>query len=163
MQQTTLRVAADRPKTLGRPGTAMKRSVHDNFVLGYSVNCEAKTLVVQTEYRDQGEPFERTDVRFEGVLGYLLQDSLGGILFDIEQVDFDEVYEAHADLFTAGANYGWPFQQCSSDPRGYVKAASAATFRIQSSIGFDGFVVCKSMAIEAAQLDDAADDAAHRS
>jgi len=141
----------------------MMRSVHDNFVLGYSVNCETKTLVVQTEYRDQGEPFERTDICFDGLLGYLLQDSLGGVLLDIEQVDFEEVHHAHADLFAAGARYGWPFQQCSSDPRDYVKAAGAATFSIQSSIGFDGFVVCKSMTIEAAQLDDAAGEAPPRS
>lgn len=137
------------------------RSVHDNYVLGYSVDSEARTVVVRTEYRDRG-PFERTDVHFEGVLGYLLQDSLGGILFDIEAVEFESVYREHAALFEAGANYGWPFQRCRSDPGDYVRAAGASTFRIQSSIGFDGFVVCQSMRFEAVQMDAAADGASRR-
>jgi len=62
----------------------MDRSIHDNFVTGYSVDCALRTITIHTEYRDQGEPFERTDVRFEGVVGYLFRDNLRGILFDIE-------------------------------------------------------------------------------
>ena len=47
---------------------------------------EEKSITLHTEYRDQGTPYERTDVFFEGVQGYLFLDSLGGILFDIEEV-----------------------------------------------------------------------------
>jgi hypothetical protein len=81
----------------------MTRSIHDNLVLGYAVDVERRTIVLHTEFRDRGEPFERTDVRFEGVLGYHFRDSLGGILFDIERVDFAELVARHADLFQAGA------------------------------------------------------------
>ena len=135
----------------------MTRSIHDNHVLGYSVDVESRTIVLHTEFRDQGEPFERTDVRFDGVLGYWFRDSLGGILFGIEQVDFARVAEDYAEMFKAGASYGWPFQSCDGDPVAFVRSAGATAFQIDSSIGFDGFVVCKTMTVEAAQQDHAAD------
>ncbi len=130
----------------------MTRSIHDNQVLGYSVSAESRTIVVHTEFRDGGEPpFERTDVRFDGVLGYYFQDNLSGILFGIEQVEFAQVVKDHADLFQIGAPYWWPFQTCDGDPVDFVRSAGAIAFQIHSSIGFNGFVVCKSMMFEAAQ------------
>ncbi len=129
----------------------MKRSVHDNFVLGYSVDAEAASILLRTEYRDQGEPFEKTNVRFDGVIGYKFRDNLGSILFDIEEDSFDRILEEHAGDFAWGTRYGWPWLSASADedPAEFVRANGATVFRIQSSIGFDGFVISKTMSIEA--------------
>ena len=134
----------------------MANSIHDNHVLGYSVDAEFRTIVLHTEFRDRGEPFERTDVRFDGVLGYWFQDSLDGILFGIEQVDFARVAADYAAMFQAGAPYGWPFGVCAGEPEAFVRSAGATAFQINCSIGFDGFVVCKTMTVEAAQQGHAA-------
>jgi hypothetical protein len=138
-----------RPANLGRHEQAMTQSIHDNDVLGYSVDIEAKTIVLHTEFRGRGQPFERTDVRFDGVLGYHFRDSLGGILSGIEQVDIAHIVAHYAKLFEAGARHAWPFQSCTGDPADYVRSAGASAFEVKSAIGFDGFVACKAMTIEA--------------
>jgi hypothetical protein len=128
----------------------MTRSIHDNNVLGYTVDIDAKCIVLRTEYRDCGPPFERTDVRFEGVLGYHFFDSLGGILLGIEPVDVAQVVLENAELFRSQEKHAWPMQGCSGDPVEYARRAGATAYLIRSSIGFGGFVICKSMRIEAA-------------
>jgi len=127
----------------------MTRSIHDNNVLGYSVDVAAKRLVVRTEFRHPDLPYERTDVRFEGVLGYLVHDSLGGILVDVYEVEFEQVLARYADDFEWGAVHAWPFQACDGDPAAFVARAGAKSFLIASSIGFDGFVVCEAMFVDA--------------
>lgn len=132
----------------------MTRSIHDNLVLGHSVDVAAKRLIVRTEYHHPELPDERTDVRFEGVLGYLLHDGLGGVLFDIYEVAFEEVLARYADDFERGAPFGWPFQRCDGDPTTFVEQAGARSFLIQSSIGFDGFVICEAMSLDAVGTDE---------
>ena len=128
------------------------RSVHDNFVLGYSVDCEKRTIVLRTAYRDQGEPFERTEVRFEGVVGYMLRDALDGVLFDIEEDSIERVLEEHAADFAWGARYGWPWPLAGNlDPRQHVASKGARVFRVQGQSCFDGFVIAQTMTIEAAE------------
>ncbi len=143
--------------------TAMTRSVHDNFVLSYTVDCEDRSLTLRTEYRDQGEPYERTDVRFEGVLGYMLRDGLGAILFDIEEDSMARVLKEHARDFEWGARYGWPWAEAGGvDPREYVKSKGGKVFRIQGQSCFDGFVIARSMTVDAVEHADATVDAARR-
>ncbi len=127
----------------------MTRSIHDNFVLGYEVDAERRSIIVHTEHRYGEEPFERTDVHFDDVLGYLFLDSLGGILFDIVEASIDSIVEAHAANFEWGTRYGWPWIPSGDmDPATFVASHDATTFRVESSIGFEGFVVAKSMRLE---------------
>ncbi len=134
----------------------MTRSLHDNFVLGYSVDAEAASIVIRTEYRDQGAPFERTNARFEGVVVYLFRDNLGGILFDITEESMEYILRDYAGDFEWGTRYGWPWVQAGAgDPHGHVTSLGAKAFRVQSSIGFDGFIVAKSFVVEAADQADA--------
>ncbi|MEH0021650.1 MAG: hypothetical protein V6Z89_18485 [Desulfobacter sp.] len=79
-------------------------SVHDNFVTGYSVQTEEKIIKLHTEYRDEGEPYEKTDVVFEGVEGYLFLDSLGSILFGIDEVDISFIIEHYQNEFKRGGS-----------------------------------------------------------
>lgn len=84
------------------------------------------------------------------MLGYLILDSLGGILLDIVEVDFEAVYRERATWFEAMAKHAWPFQgEGSEDPVAFVARTGAATYEILSSIGFHGFVVCTSMHLAA--------------
>ena len=138
----------------------MPRSIHDNYVLGYSVDIEARSIVIRTEKRDGGQAVERTDVRFHGVLGYHIRDSLGGILTGIYSCELESLARDYSFsiLFEEWDKWAWPFQGCEGDPIAYAKAAGATAFHVESAIGFDGFVVCRSMAIEAAQPDDASDE-----
>ncbi|MCB9886049.1 MAG: hypothetical protein H6838_11175 [Planctomycetes bacterium] len=138
----------------------MPRSIHDNYVLGYSVNHPGRSIVVRTEKRQSGQPLERTDIRFEGVLGYHFRDSLGGILTDVYPCDLESLMRdsSFSLLFKGWADWAWPFQGCDGDPVAHARAAGAIAYCVDSAIGFDGFVVCQSMTIEAAQHGAAADD-----
>ena len=147
----------DKLRLNARPMTTMTRSVHDNFVLSYTVDCEGCSITLHTEYRDRGEPFEKTDVRFERVIGYLVRDGLGGILFDIEEDSIDRILEEHSADFTWGAKYGWPWSDAGGlAPRDYLKANGGKVFRIQGQNCFDGFVIARNMVVEAVEHADAA-------
>jgi hypothetical protein len=126
----------------------MERSIHDNFILGYSVDCQERVITICTEYRERGEPFEQTHIRFEGVLGYLLRDGLEGVLFEIEEDSIDRILFDHAADFTWGDKYGWPWANATSgNLREVIEARAAKVFRIQGQTCFDGFVIASSMTL----------------
>lgn len=126
----------------------MTRSIHDNHVLGYEVDAREKSIVIRTEFRDKGEPFERTDVRFEGVVEYLFQDNLDGILFGIEEGSLEDLmaspYRANLE---SGERSDWPWNEKLEE----IRSLGVRVFFIESSFGFDGFVVSRSMVIEAVE------------
>lgn len=130
---------------------SVSRSIGDNGVLGYSVDVAARTIVIRTEYRDGQGLHELTDVHFDGVLGYSIRDSLGGILLDICPIAIEPFLAKYAEQLREGAPYGWPFQGSTRDLLSWLQARGAVAFEISSSIGFDGFVVCKAMRIETVQ------------
>jgi hypothetical protein len=108
------------------------RSIHDNHVLGYSVDAKRRSIVLHTEFRFGSAPFERTDVKFEGVLGYHFQDSLGGILFDVGGSTSRSSSRATLICFarerrTAGRSCPAPtIPLPSSSPRGRARSGSTA-------------------------------------
>ena len=134
----------------------MPRSIHDNFVLRYSVDAERATIKISTEFRDQGQPYERTDVHFEGVIAYSLRDGLDGCLFDIEEDTLDRILEEHADEFRWGLRYGWPgsWNKGPEAVRKHVATSGAHVWRIQGQNVFDGFVIARRMSLHAAEQAD---------
>lgn len=108
---------------------------------------EEKTIILHTEFRDRGEPFENTDVLFEGVEGYLFLDSSGSILFDIDEIEIDFILQQYRNEFKWGERYSWPspWNNNSDGVRAFVKKNDLKIYQVHSSIGFDGFVISKSM------------------
>jgi len=132
----------------------MTLSVHDNTVLGFTVDAVNARIVIRTEYRDGGALHEATNVRFEGVIGYVIRgDGLRGILFDIEEADIERVMAEHGMDFVWGERYGWPSWPAGDvpkDPRERIRALNLKVFRIQSVTVFDGFVIAREMVFERA-------------
>ena len=86
------------------------------------------------------------------MVGYLFRDNLGGILFDITEEPFEYILRDHEAEFAMLSPYGWPWAEMStSKPQAYVNATGSKAFCVQSTIGFDGFVIAKSLVIEAAE------------
>jgi len=123
------------------------RDIHDNFVLGYTVDSEAKTIRIRTEFRDRGKPFEKTDVLFEGVEAYRIIDGLIGILFDIEETSTNHILDEYRSEFEWGIRYGWPgmWNNGRESVVEYIQANGLKVFWIHSSTTFDGFVIARSM------------------
>ena len=65
----------------------MPPSIHDNLLVSYEVQCEARTITLRTEYREANRPTEFTNVIFQGVQGYRFEnDAFGNIIFGVETV-----------------------------------------------------------------------------
>lgn len=56
----------------------MAMCIHDNLLIPCEVDCEARTIILHTEYRLEDEPREFTDVVFKGVEGYRFQNRARG-------------------------------------------------------------------------------------
>lgn len=116
-----------------------ERSVHDNHLFGIEFDEDQHRVVLRTrfEYR---QPFERTDVVFEGVIAYSFSGGAFTILFDVEEVALADFLLNHKEQLSYGEKYG----QWSIDASVKVGGCSAKAFEISSSIGMGGWVIAAS-------------------
>ena len=120
------------------------RSVHDNIVYAYSVDCEGRRLVLHTAFRDR-EPHEFTDVVFHEVVAHHFEHVLpGNILFDVEEMDVAALVKQNTKLLSDSWKYGWPDVEYRGDLTALVEALRAAArhgYLIRSSYGLSGWVL----------------------
>ncbi len=123
-----------------------ERSVHDNVVYAYSVDCNGERLTLHTAFGER-EPREFTDVIFRGVVAHHFAHVLAGnILFDVTEVEVANVLRDNADLFADSWRYGWPSIEYEGDLEFLAKALKAASVRaysISSSYGLSGWVLAR--------------------
>jgi hypothetical protein len=68
----------------------MALSVHDNLLISYEVQCEARMITLRTEFRVENEPTEFTNMVFKGVQGYSFEnDAFGNIIFDVQTIPIE--------------------------------------------------------------------------
>lgn len=126
----------------------MEISVHDNVLVSYEVLSERREIRLYTEFRDNGEPFEHTDVVFTGVSAYhFWQDCFGNIIFDIDETTPEAIYRDHRAEFEAGWRYGWPgnWGKTEEAALAYFREHGVRGFTLQTSYGMDGWVLAESM------------------
>lgn len=91
----------------------MAASVHDNVLVSYEVQCEARTITLRTEHRVAGQRTEVTNITFEGVHGYHFEnDAFGNIIFDLESISVEHLLAQYGDEISeshriAGAPGPW--------------------------------------------------------
>ena len=128
----------------------MEKSVHDNFIVGYEVQCERREVRLFTEYRD-GDKLERTVVVFSGVEAYTFRyDCMGNIIFDIEEVSAESIVSARQAEFAEGHRLsGWPrfWRDSLDEVYKYLREQETRGFELSSSYGMDGWVIARSMEI----------------
>lgn len=128
-----------RYKPLMRP----ERSVHDNVIYAFSVDCERRRIVLHTAFRER-DPHEFTDVVFRDVVAHQFEHVLSGnILFDVERTDVEQVVRDSADLLSDSWRFGWPPVEYNGNLDILVstlKAASVGAYLIRSSYGLSGWV-----------------------
>jgi len=122
-------------------------SIHDNFVVGWSVSCTERKIVLYTEYRD-AEPHELIDVVFRGIEAYhIVGDNLQTILFDIEDCPIERIFTDFSLEFESGVKYCWPgvWNTSPGACRDHFVRHKLRGWRISSSYGLGGFVIAKDM------------------
>ena len=129
-------------------------TVHDFHLIGYSVDVDARTIVLHTEWRYAGHPLRKVDAVFEGVEAYAFRDDpLGTVLFDIEEVDATLQLEARwKELEESSRRSGAPrfWRRAQDETRASfarLLAQGAKWFDVSSSIGMNGWVFCQSLAL----------------
>ena len=125
-----------------------KISIHDNFVLSYTIDCEKQNITFHTVFHDN-EPHEYTEITFLKVAGYCFEgDNFQTILFDIYQATPEEVYNSNSELFERRKNYAWPFDyNTKQELIEKLDKKGVRGFFISSSYGMDGFVLAEEMQI----------------
>ncbi len=126
----------------------MSHSVHDNHLVSYEVDGVAKRIVLHTEYAYGEEPFEKTDVVFEGVLDHHFRNPiLPSIVFDVEEVEIQAILIRDKDLINEGHKIGgWPsfWRESGDEMLEAISKSGCKMFEISSSYGLDGWVVAAS-------------------
>jgi hypothetical protein len=127
----------------------MARSLHDNFLVGYEVKSESREIYLHTEWRDRGEPFERTIVFFSGVEAYDFRDDcLGNIIFDLEEVTAESIIIPKlVEIQERNRISGWPrfWQNSQTEALNYLKTRATRGFELSSSYGMSGWVLARAM------------------
>ncbi len=122
-------------------------SVHDNFLISYSVFCRKREIYLHTAFLDK-EPHEYTDVVFSGVTIYHFEcDNLDTIIFDIEEAELEDIYAEYENLFSRLKNYAWVTFRYESKEEliRKMREKNVKAFTINSSHGLAGWVWAESM------------------
>lgn len=85
-------------------------NVHDNLIIGYTVDFKEKKIIMNTEYWD-GDYHEETTLTFNGVIAHNFKEvgeSLS-VIFDIEEFPIEDFITDELNLLNTFKNYAWPF------------------------------------------------------
>jgi hypothetical protein len=129
----------------------MVPSVHDNELISYEVQCEARTIIVRTEFRVKDKPREFTNVIFSGVQGYHFEnDAFGNIIFGFETVPVEQFLTEYASEISesyrmAGAPGPWAANLETASA--YLRELGIQGFILSSSCGLDGWVLAQEMSV----------------
>ncbi len=126
------------------------RSVHDNHVVGYSVDPVARRILLHT--RSDAARAEETDVIFDGVLAYHFQgDNFATVLFSVDEESLESTVESARDLFIRGVEHMWPgpWNESPEIALRYLRSEGAKAFRVSASYGMTGWVIARSLHVEA--------------
>jgi len=136
----------------------MLPSLHDDFLVSYEVNCEARQIKLHAK-RDPRLPVvneEQTSrtIVFNGIEGYQFEnDAFGNIIFSLEEVPVEQLLTKYSSQIAesyrlAGAPGSWAADLASAT--GALTAKGIRGFILSSSYGLSGWVLAKEALVEQA-------------
>jgi hypothetical protein len=133
----------------------MALSIHDNLLVSYEVQCEARTIMLRTEYRAKNEPTEFINVIFKCVEGYHFEnDAFGNIIFGLETVSVEQLlseYGAEISESYHMAGSPGPWAANLGTATGHLRERGMQGFILSSSYGLSGWVLAREISIVSAQ------------
>ena len=129
----------------------MALSVHDSMLISYEVQCEARTIMLRTEYRVKNEPTKFTNLIFKGVQGYCFEnDAFGNIIFSLEIVTVEQLlaeYGAKISESYRMAGSPGPWAANLETASGLLREQGIQGFILSSSYGLSGWVLAREVSI----------------
>jgi hypothetical protein len=134
----------------------MARSVHDNLLISYEVQCEARTITLRTEYRQSDKLTEFTNIIFGGVQGYSFRnDAFGNVILELEPVSVDALLTQFGDEMSESYRMGGspgPWAANLSLAPEYLREHKINGFILSSSYGLSGWVLASEMRVLNAEV-----------
>ena len=131
-------------------------SLHDNFLVSYEVNCEARQIKLCAKRDTRGlAADEQQTIRviiFNGVEGYQFEnDAFGNIIFSLTAISIAELIAEYGPRIAesyhwAGAPGPWA-ADLSTAPQ-TLTAKGVQGFVLSSSYGLSGWVLAKEFLVE---------------
>ena len=129
----------------------MALSIHDNRLVSYEVQCEARTILLRTEYRVKNQPTEFVNVIFRGVQGYHFEnDAFGNIILSLEIVALEQFlteYGAEISKAYQAAGSPGPWAANLETASRYLRENAIEGFILSSSLGLSGWILAREMSI----------------
>ena len=125
------------------------KSVHDNRIIGYEVDCQARRVVLHT-VTDPSQPPERVDVVFNEVVAYKFEgDNFANVLLSLTEASLDELVRENAALFAENQKYCWPrpWNASTDSVLKHCESLGAKAFNLGSAYGMGGWVIAQSCAV----------------
>jgi len=125
----------------------MNLSVHDNLLLSYSVNARLKEIRLHTSTYPYDDPQEYVDVLFSGVVAYHFEcDNFNNILFGVEEVSLEAIYDQYSEMFERLRKHGWPLLSCDTKEimLQNLHQQEIKAYEISASLGLTGWVWARS-------------------
>jgi hypothetical protein len=120
---------------------------HDFHLRGYSVEGFGSRIVLDLVYDYPGHERQESRIEFSDVVRYSFEHTTGAIITDIEELDVPTLIkeEEHKVVFFA-RQHGLKFWELDiSDYIVTLQKEGLKGWRIDSAIGFGGFVIARSV------------------
>ena len=120
---------------------------HDYHLRGYAVENFGTRVVLDLVYDYPDTDKQESRIEFSDVACYFFQHTTGAIITDIEKLDVATLVKEEEQLLVSFAHqYGLKYW--NKDISDYVDTLQKEQFfgwRIESAIGFDGFVIARTI------------------
>jgi hypothetical protein len=132
-------------------------SFHDDFLVSYEVDCEARRIRFRAKADDRVEANKGLPIRaivFEGVEGYQFEnDAFGNIIFSLECVSVEQLLAVYGSKIMesyrqAGAPGPWAADIAAATQS--LGAKGVQGFLLSSSYGLSGWILAKDVRVEQA-------------
>jgi len=121
--------------------------LHDYHLRGYEVLDFGSTLILHAVYDYPSQPKRETRLRFDDVELYNFTHTGGSILYDVEAIPVSDLLQREAPFIEASAKMfgvkGW--RESLDQYQAYLVEKGAKAWDISSSVGFEGFVIARSV------------------
>lgn len=117
--------------------------MHDNYIIGYSVNLEEKDMVIQT-YNDNEKKQEK--ICFSEVLTHCFKCIIDyNIIFDVQECEISSFVKDNKEELIKMEGYCWPIDyRTEEELMDFLVANEYKYIKINSSYGMFGWILAKS-------------------
>jgi hypothetical protein len=130
-------------------------SFHDDFLVSYEVDCEARRIKLRAKPDDRVKANKDLPIRaivFEGVEGYQFEnDAFGNIIFSLERISVEQLLANYGSKIVesyrrSGAPGPWAADIAAATQS--LEAKGVQAFELSSSYGLSGWILAKEVLVE---------------